>query len=673
MCGVAGFLDTRLGAEAAEAAIRRMLGRILHRGPDEQGFAAGEGVALGVVRLAIVDIAAGQQPMATPDGRFWLAFNGEIFNHVELRAALAAEGVAFRTRSDTEVLLQGLALRGRDFLKRLNGQFAFAFHDRLRGETLFARDRFGERPLFLSRQDGGLVFGSEIKAVAAYPGVTLTLDPARARDALRAWATLPGDTPFREVEALEPGTAALWRAGRLERWRYDDVLSDALAAGRDAAMPHAEAEARLRAGLERAVDLRLRADLEVGAYVSGGIDSAVIAGLAQQRIDAPLQTFSIRFDAADYDEGAHQAAVVAALRAGGRAVVHHEVHVRARDYHEHLSDVVWHAESMLFRLAPLPMHLLARLVRERGLKVVLTGEGADEFLFGYDIYRETATRLALETSNLPQAARREMVAALYPYLDQFRGDGADHQLRFFAGQAGDVDDPAYGHRLRFAVGAFAERLMPPEAVADAPSFAQRLRETLLRRAPGLTAADPLERAMVVEAETLLGGYLLSAQGDRVSSAHAVEARYPFLDPDLVAAVCRLPRESLLRGGREEKHALKTAFRDLVPASVIARAKHPFRAPDAQLLFEGEGRDLLPDRAAIAAAGVFDPDRAGRFLAGLPAGLAAGRPLAQREAQALCAIVTSALLHRRFAEAASAPARPLPNLVVARRLGPAVAA
>lgn len=627
-----------------------MLGRILHRGPDEQGYLVDGHAALGAVRLSIIDLAHGSQPMSTPDGRWWLVFNGEAFNYKELRIDLADRGACFRTDCDTEVVLWGLVLEGPRFLEKINGQFALCLYDRSERRALLARDRLGERPLFYAEFDGGLLFASEVKAIASYPGFSCALDPVAIRDTMMGWSTLPGETCFRGVKLLEPGTFARYENGELDAHAYwHTPIPGALEGSPTKSLDDAVVE--IREALTNSVRLRLRADLEVGAYVSGGIDSTITAGIAKGLLDTRLRTFSIRFRGGDFDEGDYQSLVHRQLGSD-----HTEIFIGAGDYEKAFQDVVYHAEMPLYRLAPIPMYLLARAVHERDLKVVLTGEGADEFFLGYDLYRELLVRQALEDEGLSDAERARWVEDLYPYLDHFRSGNVAGIVRFFRGISGRVDDPLYGHRARHSVGRFGTRLLRSDALRGAPAYEERLAASVRRRHPGFDDFSMLEKAVVIESDTLLSGYLLSAQGDRMSSAHAVEARYPFIDHEVVAAASRLPVDHRLHEGRVEKYILKKAFSELIPGAIRDRPKHPYRAPDADLMLDPAFGHHLPEPEEVEEAGIFDPVLVSRFLGSL-----APDKLAQRQLQALTTLVSSQLLHRLFTKGGLPAPRALGNL------------
>jgi asparagine synthase (glutamine-hydrolysing) len=652
MCGIAGFFGVELDREAHDRCLERMLGRILHRGPDEQGYLVDGRAAIGNVRLSIIDLAHGSQPMSTPNGRWWIVFNGEAFNYKELRVDLASEGASFQTTCDTEVVLWGLALEGPGFLEKINGQFALCFYDRTQGSALLARDRLGERPLFYTRFDGGLLFASEVKAIAAYPGFTCTLDPVAIRDTMMGWSTVPGETCFRGVKLLEPGTFALYEDGEITTHAYAQLPTRA-GLEQPTARSFEDCVVEIRDALTNSIRLRLRADLEVGAYVSGGLDSTIVAGVAQGLLDRRLRTFSIRFRGDSFDEGDYQSLVHRQIGSD-----HTEIFVGPEEYKNAFRDVVYHAEMPLYRLAPIPMYLLAGAVRDRDLKVVLTGEGADEFFLGYDLYRELLVRQAIEKEGLSDAEKSKRVQDLYPYLDHFRSDNVTGILRFFEGISGRTDDPLYGHRARHTIGRFGTRLLGKDVLRDAPAYEVRLVEALRRRHEGFDGLSSIEKAIVIESETLLSGYLLCSQGDRMSSAHAVEARYPFLDHEVVDTAARLPIDYRLRNGTDEKYILKKAFEDLVPKSILDRPKYPYRAPDGEMMLDREFRHHLPDPEEVEEAGIFDPTLVSKFLGNL-----SPEKMVQRELQALTTLVSSQMLYRFFTKGDLPAPRPLNNLSI----------
>ena len=367
MCGIAGMLNLRSQAAPIDPqAVAGMLAMIRHRGPDGFGLYCDEWAALGSARLSIIDLSGGDQPIANEDGTLWIVFNGEIFNYVELRAGLVARGHRFATQSDTEVIVHLYEERGPACLELLNGQFALAIWD-TRSQSLFlARDRLGVRPLFYSSDHDRLIFGSEIKAILAHPGVSAEIDPAALEQAFVCWSVLAPRTLFKGIAQLPPGHSAMVSGGQImiTQWWSPEIRPDGRARDERAWLDE------LDAVLLDATRIRLRADVPVGAYLSGGLDSSLTTVMAQ-RLGYDVDTFSIAFtDAPGFDERAHQAGL--AQRLGVR---NHVLACSRADVGEAFPRAVWHAETALSRTAPAPMLLLSGLAHQHGLKVVLDGRG----------------------------------------------------------------------------------------------------------------------------------------------------------------------------------------------------------------------------------------------------------------------------------------------------------
>ena len=378
MCGIAGVL-TKNGSPPTRDLLGRMIRQLHHRGPDAYGVEIDGPAGLAHARLSIIDLEGGVQPMASADGRVLLSFNGEIFNYIELRESLIRHGRSFRTSSDTEVVLQAYEVWGEDCVTRFNGQWSFAIWDGRKDELFLSRDRIGVRPLFYAHADGDFLFASEIKSLLAHPGMSAQIDPRGIDQIFTTWAPTPPTTAFKGVLELPPGCSMRVARGEVSVWRYWSLEYTPDAEGRSAES-YAE---QLLDLLMDATRIRLRADVPVGAYLSGGLDSTVIASLVKRLGHERLETFSVAFSDAAFDESGFQAEAVAAL--GAR---HHEIRCSDNDIVDVFPDVVWHAERPMLRTAPAPLFLLSRLVRQQGYKVVLTGEGADEMLGGYDIFKE---------------------------------------------------------------------------------------------------------------------------------------------------------------------------------------------------------------------------------------------------------------------------------------------
>ena len=645
MCGVCGVVQP--GAPLSDDdldLVRTMCGRMVHRGPDAAGDLRDHHAILGHTRLAIVDAAGGAQPMGD-GGDLWVVFNGEIYNHVELRRELQAAGHRFRSHSDTEVIAHAWRRWGPGALRRFNGQWAFALWDARRGRLVLARDTVGVRPLYYAVRDGRLTFASTVAALLADPAAERAFDPAGLAEVLTFWAAVAPRTPYAGIHQLPPGHWAMvdaatpLSAGPIDSAPYAPLVYPE--AGTESRQSLADNAAELRAHLERAVRLRFfRSDVPVAAYLSGGLDSSATVALVSACTDAPVDTYSLRFTEDAYDEGSFQRHV--AERLGTR---HHEVTVAPRDIAEVFPTVVAHAETPLVRAAPAPMYLLSKLVADRGGRVVVTGEGADEVLGGYDIFREAQVR-AFVARDPGSDLRRDAVALLYPWLSDGPGRAPAFARQFFAADP-DAADPGLSHRTRWSSGPALAHLLHPDLRAGAAGGADVVAELLDRLPAGHERWDPVSRAQWLETTTLLPGYILAAQGDRMLMANSVEGRFPFLDQELMAFAAAIPaRHRLL--GLDEKHVLKRAVADLVPPEVLARPKQPYRAPDAASLagpYGPDGPDWIdevtsPD--ALEAAGVLD---AGVARAVVAKARRRGSALSHTDAMRLVLVLSTQVLAR----------------------------
>ncbi|HEV7435134.1 MAG TPA: asparagine synthase (glutamine-hydrolyzing) [Pseudorhizobium sp.] len=599
MCGFAGFVGEVDVPGGPEPLLSAMADAIAHRGPDGRGIYWNPGVGLAHVRLSIVGLGDGQQPMSTPDGNLVIAFNGEIFNYLELREELKARGYRFRTGSDTEVLLQLYAQYGDQCLSRLNGDFAFAIWDGRRRRMLIARDRVGVRPLFYTQHRGALIFASEAKALLAVPGIEAELDPIALDQIFTLWAPIAPRTVFKGISELEPGAALVVEDGRVEVKQYYHLTYPDLADLRPPEHPGAQEE-ELLALLRDAVQLRMRADVPVGSYLSGGLDSSLIVALASPMAAGGLNTFSVNFESAEHDERSFQRQVAEALGTRHRAIA-----CGPSQISKVFPQVVRFAERPVLRTAPAPLLSLSGLVRQSGMKVVLTGEGADEVFAGYDIFREAKVRRFCARQP-GSRVRPHLFRKLYPYLPGLKQQTPEYLAAFFGAGGDGTDDPLFSHRPRFRSTAAAKIF-----------YASDLRESLAGydAAEELTSRLPadfgrwhaLHQAQYLETRFLLPGYILSSQGDRMTMANGVEGRFPFLDPRLIEFANRLPPGAKLKG-LEEKHILRRIAGDLLPREVVRRPKQPYRAPDSSSFFKPEPdylNELLgPEK--IREGGLFNP-------------------------------------------------------------------
>jgi asparagine synthase (glutamine-hydrolysing) len=631
MCGIAGIVRESAATPVDEPALLRMAAAIRHRGPDGFGLCLDDGAGLVSARLSIVDLESGWQPLGSGPGGSIVVYNGEVYNHPELRSALRAEGVEFRTHSDTEVVQAVLERRGLAGLQQLNGQFALAWWQPDRRRLTLVRDRFGVRPLHYSlAEDGSLVFGSEAKALFASGEVAAEVDRGGLDDVFTLWAPQSPRTAFAGISQVEPGGLVVWERGAIverSRWWSADPAEQP------------DPGAGLEELMRDSVALRLRADVQVGAYLSGGLDSSLISALAQVEQRGELTTFSVAFDDPRYDERSHQETVARAI--GTR---HHVLEIGAPDIAAALPAVVRHTETPLVRTAPVPLYLLAADVRDHDLKVVATGEGADELFWGYDLFKEVAIR---DLHGRDPERALELLGRLYPHLGSAarRGPGWANFLL----ETGADDDPLASHMTRVAatesVKAFYADGMRAGLGDEDPL--DRLRGRL---PAGFEGWGDLERAAWLEVTTLLEPYLLAAQGDRVSMAHGVEGRYPFLDHRLYALSVALPPAEKLTQ-ESDKVALRRLADQLLPAEIAGRGKQPYRAPEVDPFF-GPGAPAWVEEAlspaAIESTGIWDATRVG----GLIRRCREGRARGVREGMAVVGIVTTQLWHELFVRGGS---------------------
>lgn len=568
MCGIAG-IAVRDGKQVALDQVKEMIGCLKHRGPDEFGAFHGEQIGLGHARLSIIDLNTGTQPIHNEDQSLWVVFNGEIYNFIELRSLLEARGHTFYTKTDTEVIVHAYEEFGSDCLKHFNGQFAFAIWDTSRRQLFLARDRLGIRPLFYHMQGGTLAFASEIKSLFTLPHIVREIDPIAIDQIFTMWTTLPPRTAFKDIWQLPPGCFGMFsqERGTLKVNSYWELpFNDGLEGYRSEA-DYCEELAHL---LTESTRIRLRADVPVGAYLSGGLDSTIITSLINKINPARLSTYSIQFSDQNYDESSFQKKVIDHLK-----VDHHEIHCTHSDIAAAFPELIWHSETPLLRTAPTPLMLLSRLVRDNDMKVVLTGEGADEMLAGYNIFREASVR-RFWSKNPESRFRPLLIQKLYPYLQRSNAKTRSYLSHFFKQGLTDTHLSYYSHLIRWKNTSRIKSYFSDgfRTQIDRYDPIVEFEKTLGSQ---IDQWPLLHKAQFIEIKIFLSNYLLSSQGDRVSMANSVEGRYPFLDHNLIEFCCGLP-PSLKLKGLNEKYILKKTFRKVIPPEVVNRDKQPYRAP-----------------------------------------------------------------------------------------------
>ena len=631
MCGVAGIVALQPNAAPpAREALLRMAGALSHRGPDEVGIHRDTAAGLAHARLSIIDLATGQQPMADALGTTWLVFNGEIFNYVELRDELAALGHRFRTRSDTEVILHAWHAWGERAFERFNGQWAVALWDAVARRLVVARDPTGICPLYLCEHAGHLYFASEVKAIfAAHAAIPRAFDPAGLEQTFTFWSVVPPQSVFKGIEELRPGYLRTYQGGRFKEKAFSQPSYGGFTGSLD------EAIDGVRSAVEDATRLRmLRADVPVGSYLSGGLDSSLVAALGRRFAGERFQTFSLRFADAEYDETPYQR-----LMAQHIGAEHHEIVVSRGDIADAFPQVIRHAERPILRTAPAPLYALSALVRRHGIKVVLTGEGADEMFGGYDLFREGKVRRFW--ARQPDSIRRpRLLERLYPYLARSPVAQQAMARQFFGRNLAGHRSAGFAHETRWQTTGALQRLLSPamRTGRDAPA------ELLADLPSDFAGWTPLAQDQYLECRTLLAGYLLSSQGDRMLMAHSVEGRFPFLDPNVIALANSLPDSYKLKV-LDEKHVLKRVAAGAVPAEILARKKQPYRAPDAAALIDAPYVDELLSEQALRESGVFEAKPVVQLLQKCRA--RRHGQFSNADNMALVGVLSAQLLHRQL--------------------------
>ena len=641
MCGIAGIINYR-SKEDMQSLLCRMIGLIRHRGPDASGIYMSRHAGLAHARLSIIDLNSGDQPIHNEDRSVWIVFNGEIFNYPELRKDLIARGHRFYTQTDTEVLVHLYEEHGSEMFNDLNGQFAFALWDQNKESLLLGRDRMGIRPLFYYQNNGRLVFGSEVKALFADPTISRRLDSQTLSDIFTCWTPVGSYTPFEGISQVPPGHYARFSKKGFSTHRYWKLSFNSQSDEYQKDRPLLEWTEELNYLLRDAAKIRLRADVPVGAYLSGGLDSTYTSALVKRNFNNLLRTFSVSFTDSRFDETSFQKIAVEALK-----TEHRDIRCAEKDIGEAFPHVVWHTEAPILRTAPVPLYHLSKLVRENNFKVVLTGEGADEIFAGYNIFKEDKVR-RFWARNPDSRMRPMLLERLYPYIfTQQNGKAKAFLKGFFRKSLSEINSPVYSHLLRWQNTSQLKSFFTPDLqkkTENQEKFIDRFVSTL---PADFMAWHPLSRAQYTEINLFLSNYLLSSQGDRMAMANAVEGRYPFLDHRVVEFATRVPPRYRLNG-LKEKFILKQAARGLIPAEIIDRPKQPYRAPISKCFFDNQPVDYVEEllsESAIKKSGYFDSKKVSRLV--IKCRQKEGQILSERENMALVGILSTQLLDHQF--------------------------
>ena len=635
MCGVAGIVDYH-GKRNTVSAVGAMLQSFSHRGPDESGVCHSPSATIGNVRLSIIDLQTGQQPLSDISGRYWIVFNGEIFNYIELREQLVKKGLRLKTRSDTEVLVNLYAVYGRNCLNMLNGQFAFAIWDKQKEEIFLARDRVGIRPLFYTVSDGVFYFGSEIKALFRNPEIKRELDPKNLSEIYTFWTALTPGTAFRDIFELSPGHCMTYGPAGIQTEKFWE-----LNIGPDRVnLSLPEALEQFNELFVSAVRIRLRADVEVAAYLSGGLDSTTTVAYIRDIEPGILNTFSIGFDDRDFDESRYQEEAVRYLNTNHRSIT-----CSSREIADAFPRVVWHSEIPLTRTAPTPMLILSKLVRDNNIKVVITGEGSDEILAGYDIFREAVIRQFW--SRQPASAFRPMLLKrIYPDIPHLRNASPNILKMFFGYKLEDTANPLYSHLLRWNNSNHIKKHFS-EAIKASVNGYDSLEHLSARLPQNFSSWSALAKAQWLETTVFMSGYLLSSQGDRMAMANSVEGRYPFLDYRVIEFCSSLP-DRLKLNGTNEKYLLKKLMTGRIPDSIVKRPKQPYRAPISSVFLSKSKPDYVNEMLSagmIRKAGIFSPES----VTGLLDRIQKSATVSEMDNMLITAVISTHLLYHQFIE------------------------
>ncbi len=653
MCGIAGIVS--LAASAApptEEALGRMAGALWHRGPDEFGLYRDSRAGLAHARLSIIDLSSGQQPLSNHDRTLWIVFNGEIFNYVELADELRSKGRTFRTKSDTEVIVQAYEEWGDEAFDRFNGQWAIALWNARERKLVLARDRVGVRPLYYAEHQGRLLFASEVKSLFAGDAtLPRRIDPNGLDETFTFWTVVPPQTMFEGIIELPPGSVRTYAEGKVAERQ---VWAPSYPRGKEGQFKGTVEDAReaLDEALRNATRLRMvRSDVPVGSYLSGGLDSSLIAALGFEANSSSFQTFSLRFTDDEYDETSFQRMMVDRIKSQ-----HHEVVVSRQDIANVFPEVIWHTERPILRTAPAPLFLLSKLVRESGIKVVLTGEGADEMLAGYDLFREAKVRRFW--AKVPESEWRPLwLEKLYPYLARSPVSQRALARQFFGRGLERANEPGFSHEPRWNSAIALKRLFST-AVRERLTGRDAVRGFLATLDAHFAEWTHLAQDQYIEVRTLLSGYLLSSQGDRMLMANSVEGRFPFLDREVIALTNSFPASYKLLS-LDEKHVLKRVARKYIPSAIVDRVKQPYRAPDALSFVGADAPSWVGDamsEASLARAGLFDERAVSALWKKCKTRKDDGQ-FSNADNMAVVGVLSAQLLHHQFVEALPVPRIP----------------
>jgi asparagine synthase (glutamine-hydrolysing) len=596
MCGINGIAFSGRSRRRVDAtALKTMRDVITHRGPDDEGIYIDENVGLGHRRLSIVDVASGHQPMTNEDGSLYITYNGEVYNHADYREELESRGHVYRTHCDTETILHLYEDYGDACVEHLRGMFAFAIWDRNKRELFIARDRVGIKPLYYVRTaDGSLYFASEIKALLEAHAVKAELNFAAFSDYLANHATSGEETLFAGVKRLMPGHTLTWRDGEIKIRKYWDVSFAKVAPNGHSDKDYIAEWSEL---FRKSVELRLMADVPLGMFLSGGIDSSAIAAVMSTLVDEPIKTFSVAFKEREANELEYARLVARAYKTD-----HHEVVISPEEFFAALPDLIWHEDEPLAHPSSVALFFVSRLAAQH-VKVVLTGEGSDELMAGYARYRKTILNLAFSEHyhRMVPAGVRDLIRG------QIAGMSASKLRaklsRTFLSRAPDIESIYFDNFAVFPRSDQNQLLTRDtiDRIGGIDPYAG------VRRVLSETDAQSLlDRLLYADIKTYLHELLMKQ--DQMSMAASLESRVPFLDHKLVEFTSSLPERLKLRRWTT-KYVLRQSMKGVLPEQILTRPKMGFPVP-VDAWFRGPYAQVLDDYVLSSRAlerGIFNAD------------------------------------------------------------------
>ena len=638
MSGIVGFYSNKFSFDTLDV-LRRMLTRIKHRGSHYNGVFVSNNVGLGEGKSCSAINQKKQSPYSNKDETLRIVWSGAVFNRKDLMSKLLERGHQIKTDSDAALILHLYEIFGARCLDLINGQFAFSIWDVTKNELFLARDRVGICPLYYCMTSSGLVFASEMKAIFEYPYISPKISTKSLTQIVTFWTTITPNTIFEKIYELSPGYYLTLNGDGLKTkvyWEFPAYLPEEYS---DANL--AETICQLDDVLSDAISIRTLSDEPFGAYLSGGIDSSVTtAYIKENHPNLNLDTFSISFDNPIFDESNYQR-----IAADFYKTNHSKVICSDADIGRNFRDVVWHAETVLLRSAPTPMFLLSKLARKSNIHTIISGEGADEILGGYNIFKEAIIR-AFWAKEPKSKYRPLLLKKLYPFLSQIENTNDLALKMFFGYKLTEVNSPVYSHLLRWNNTARIKNFFSSELKSEIKDY-NPVEELSAIVAPKLKGVDLLSRAQWLEATIFMSGYLLNSQGERMAMANSVEGRYPFLDHRVIE-MCMKIRPEYKLNGLNEKYLLKTMMKNRLPDEIVARQKQPYRAPITASFTSVNTHPYIQEllsKEKIISMGFFDYDKVKLLLEKMKL----NHHITEVDNMALTAILSTQILNSCFVE------------------------